>query len=75
MMKHSQDNKVKLIHNVNVETESNKDVGSTVKGVKRVINGQLLEKVQANYDNIVFRRDSSYDYSIEQKITPEFKEV
>ena len=47
LLRHASDDKVKLVHNVYVETQDAADSGgdSNVKGVKRVINGEYLEKV------------------------------
>jgi hypothetical protein len=40
-----------------------------------MIAGELLDSVEANYDEITFKRGNDYDYSIEVKMVPEFKEV
>ena len=54
------------------EFEENKE---SPRGVKRMINGELLGNVEANFDAVEFKRGANYQYSIELQIVPEFKEV
>lgn len=74
MIQHSSDQKIKLIHSIYVDEET-AETGKHPRGVKRMIAGQMLDNVEANYDEVIFKRGTDHDYSIELKIVPEFKEV
>jgi len=49
--------------------------GKNPRGVKRMIGGEILDNVDANFDEITFKRGPDYEYMIELKVVPEFKEI